>query len=38
MSETKDVYVRIAEPDDEEAIIKLAHIVGIENGLFEMNE
>lgn len=38
MIKAEDVHVRTAEPDDEDSIIKLAHIVGIENGLFEMNE
>jgi hypothetical protein len=38
MNKASDVYVRTAEPDDEDSLIKLAHIVGIENGLFAMNE
>ena len=38
MIDASDVHVRTAEPDDEDSIIKLAHIVGVENGLFEMNE
>lgn len=35
---SKDIYVRTAEPDDEDGIIHLAKVVNIENGLFEMNE
>jgi hypothetical protein len=35
---SKEIYVRTAEPDDEDGIINLAKVVNIENGLFEMNE
>lgn len=38
MDEDKEVHVRTGEPDDEENLIKLARIVGVENGLFELNE
>ena len=34
----EDVYVRVAEPDDESGILALARLVHNENGLFELNE
>lgn len=34
----EDVYVRVAEPDDESGILALARLVHHENGLFDMNE
>lgn len=38
MDEDKEIHVRTGEPDDEDNLIKLARIVGVENGLFELNE
>lgn len=38
MAEEKEVYVRTGEPDDEDNLMHLARIVGIENGLFPINE
>ena len=34
----EDVYVRVAEPDDESGILELARLVHHENGLFDLNE
>jgi len=37
-SDDKDVRVRIATPDDLDAIMELARLVNEENGVFKMNE
>lgn len=34
----EDIYVRVAEPEDEPGILALARLVHHENGLFELNE
>jgi N-acetylglutamate synthase-like GNAT family acetyltransferase len=38
MKKAHEIHVRTATPEDEDSIIKLAHLVGVENGLFQMNE
>ena len=34
----EEIYVRVAEPDDEAGILELARLVHNENGLFDLNE
>lgn len=38
MIEANDVHVRTAEPDDEDGIMELCHLVNSENGVFPMND
>lgn len=34
----ENIYVRTAEPRDEEGVMELARLVNVENGVFKMNE
>lgn len=38
MSETEEVHVRTATPDDEDAIMEICRLLNTENGVFRMNE
>lgn len=38
MTENANIYVRTAQPDDEEGIMYLANLVNNENGVFKMND
>lgn len=38
MPKHDEIYVRVADPDDEDGIMKLGRLVESENGVFAMNE